>query len=59
MQEPLWQTALWITGIGMGGVFAFLLFLIGAMQTMTFVLKEKNNNLDKVAVAIAVARRNK
>jgi len=50
------EQALFITGAGMGGVFAFLLLLIGAMKVLSFFAQEKNN-LDKVAVAIAAARR--
>jgi len=50
--------ALFITGAGMGGVFAFLLLLIGAMKILAFCVQERNN-LDKVAVAIAAARRGK
>ena len=50
--------ALFITGAGMGGVFAFLVFLIGAMKVLALFAQEKNN-LDKVAVAIAAARRGK
>lgn len=52
------EQALFITIAGMGGVFAFLLLLIGAMKLLTLVAQDRNN-LDKVAVAIAVARRNK
>lgn len=48
--------ALWITGVGMGGVFAFLILLIGAMRLLQLVCVDKNN-LDKVALAIAYARR--
>lgn len=50
--------ALFITGAGMGGVFAFLVLLIGAMKVLALFAQEKNN-LDKVAVAIAAARRGK
>ncbi len=50
--------ALFITGAGMGGVFAFLLLLIGAMKVLALVVQDKNN-LDKIAVAIAAARRGK
>lgn len=52
------EQALFITGAGMGGVFAFLLLLIGAMKVLALVAQDRNN-LDKVAVAIAVARRGK
>lgn len=50
--------ALFITGAGMGGVFSFLLLLIGAMKILAMCARERNN-LDKVAVAIAAARRGK
>ncbi len=49
---------LFINGAGMGGVFAFLLLLIGAMKLLAFCT-ENRNNLDKVAVAIVAARRSK
>lgn len=52
------EQALFITGAGMGGVFAFLLLLIGAMKVLAFCVQDEDN-LDKVAVAIAAARRNK
>ena len=49
--------ALWITAVGMGGVFAFLTLLIGSMKLLHWVVEEtaKTNN-DKIAVAIAVAK---
>ena len=50
--------ALFITGAGMGGVFAFLILLIGAMKLLALFARERNN-LDKVAIAIAAARRGK
>ena len=50
--------ALFITIAGMGGVFAFLILLICAMKLLTFLAQERND-LDKVAVAIAYARRGK
>ncbi len=50
--------ALFITIAGMGGVFGFLVLLIGAMKLLAFVAKE-NANMDKIAVAIACARRRK
>ncbi|MBQ3695979.1 MAG: OadG family protein [Alphaproteobacteria bacterium] len=50
--------ALFITIAGMGGVFAFLMLLIGAMKLLAFTVKE-DESLDKVAVAIACARRGK
>ena len=52
------EQALFITLTGMGGVFGFLLLLIGAMKTLAFCVEEEND-LDKVAVAIAAARRSK
>jgi len=52
------EQALFITGAGMGGVFAFLILLIGAMKMLAFFAREQDN-LDKVAVAIACARRGK
>ena len=48
--------ALFITGTGMGGVFAFLILLIGAMKLLALFAQERND-LAKVAVAIAAARR--
>jgi len=54
--------ALFITIAGMGGVFAFLLLLVCAMYVLHGVCTKLNsdqNNLDKVAVAIAVAQRGK
>ena len=50
--------ALFITGAGMGGVFAFLLLLICAMKLLALFTRDRDN-LDKVAVAIAYARRKK
>ena len=52
------QEALFITMAGMGGVFAFLLLLIFAMKALVFFAQDRNS-LDKVAVAIAAARRGK
>ena len=52
------EQALFVTLAGMGGVFAFLLLLIFAMKLLTLLTQEKNN-LDKVALAIACARRGK
>ena len=52
------EQALFITGAGMGGVFAFLILLIGAMNVLAFCACEQDN-LDKAAVAIAAARRGK
>ena len=54
--------ALFITTVGMGGVFAFLLLLIWAMIGLRLFLetdKSDTENLDKIAVAIAVAQRGK
>ena len=50
--------ALFITAAGMGGVFAFLILLIGAMKMLALFAQERDN-LDKVAVAIAAVRRGK
>ncbi len=52
------EQALFITLAGMGGVFAFLILLIGAMK-MLALLAQDRNSLDKIAVAVAVARRGK
>ena len=52
------EQALFITFAGMGGVFAFLLVLIGAMNMLSCIVKEKRD-LNKVAIAIAYARRGK
>ena len=52
------EQALFITVAGMGGVFGFLVLLIGAMKLLAFTVKEETN-MDKVAVAIACARRGK
>ena len=50
--------ALFITIAGMGGVFGFLVLLIGAMKLLAFTVKE-DAHMDKIAVAIAYARRGK
>jgi len=50
--------ALFITIAGMGGVFGFLVLLIAAMKLLAFTVKEESK-MDKVAVAIAYARRGK
>ena len=50
--------ALFITAAGMGGVFGFLVLLIGAMKLLAFTVKE-DSNMDQIAVAIACARRGK
>ena len=52
------EQALFITIAGMGGVFGFLVLLICAMKMLALAVKE-DENLDKVAVAIACARRGK
>jgi len=49
---------LFIMLTGMGGVFAFLLLLIGAMKLLAFCAN-KDDDLNKVAVAVAYARRGK
>ena len=49
------EQALWITVIGMGGVFAFLCLLIASMGALKWVTEDTNKH-DKIAVAIAVAR---
>lgn len=54
--------ALFITVAGMGGVFAFLLLLVYAINVLRFVCTKINpdtNNLDKVALAIALTQRGK
>ncbi|MBR6411823.1 MAG: OadG family protein [Alphaproteobacteria bacterium] len=51
------ENAFLITAVGMGGVFAFLSLLIGAMVVLRQVIEEtqpKTN--DKIAVAIAIAK---
>ena len=50
--------ALFITVAGMGGVFAFLMLLIGAMKLLA-LFSQPRNDLNKIAVAIAYARRGK
>ncbi|MDY6407751.1 MAG: OadG family protein [Pseudomonadota bacterium] len=51
------EQAVIITLWGMGGVFAFLTLLIGAMVFLRQVIeKTKNSANDKVAIAIAVAK---
>ena len=50
--------ALFITATGMGGVFAFLILLIGAVKLLAY-LTEEDEQLDKIAVAVACARRGK
>ena len=54
--------ALFITLAGMGGVFAFLLLLVFAMNLLHFICTKMNlntNDLDKVALAIALTQRGK
>ncbi|MBQ7413530.1 MAG: OadG family protein [Alphaproteobacteria bacterium] len=49
--------ALWITFIGMAGVFGFLLFLIAGMAFLRYLIERTGkNNLDKIAIAIAIAQ---
>ena len=51
------EQAFFITVWGMGGVFAFLTLLIGAMTVLRGVIEETQvKSLDKVAAAIAVAK---
>lgn len=51
------ENALLITVCGMGGVFAFLILLIGAMNILRRVIEEtKSKSFDKIAVAIALAK---
>ena len=48
--------AFFLTLIGMGGVFAFLAFVMGAVCLMAFILSPKpQSNLACVAAAAAVA----
>ena len=49
--------ALFITATGMGGVFAFLALLIGAMVILRQIIEETQTSTnDKIAVAIAIAK---
>ena len=51
------QEALFITIVGMGGVFTFLLILIAGMVSLSGVVAEtERKQTDKIALAIAVAR---
>ena len=51
------ENAFLITAWGMGGVFAFLTLLIGAMYILRHVCAEiQTGSSDKIAVAIAVAK---
>ena len=53
----LMENAFLITAWGMGGVFAFLTLLIGAMYVLRRVCAEiQTGSADKIAVAIAVAK---
>lgn len=48
--------ALWITIVGMGGVFGFLLFLIAGIALLKQAIKYTDkSDADKIAAAIAVA----
>ena len=54
--------ALFITAAGMGGVFAFLLILVYAMNMLRMACAESNSDkedLGKVALAIALTQRGK
>lgn len=52
--------SLLITVIGMGGVFFFLFLLICCMHLLEgLVPMPKNKKLEKIALAIAVAKRGK
>lgn len=49
--------ALLITGIGMGGVFAFLMLLMAGMSVLHRVIEQTDSRQsDKIAVAIAAAK---
>ena len=51
------ENAFLITAWGMGGVFAFLTLLIGAMAVLRRVVEEtETESLDKIVAAIAVAK---
>ena len=51
------ENAFLITAWGMGGVFAFLTLLIGAMAILHRVVEETQHQTnDKIAIAIAVAK---
>ena len=51
------ENAFLITAWGMGGVFAFLTLLIGAMHVLRQVIEETTvSTNDKIAVAIAVTK---
>ncbi len=48
-----------ITVLGMGGVFFFLFLLICCMHLLEGLVPVRTNNMrEKIALAIAVARRN-
>jgi len=54
--------ALFITALGMGGVFAFLLMLVFAMNVLSYAcakFSQNQDDLDKVALAIALTQRGK
>ena len=51
------SNALFITAVGMGGVFAFLILLIIAMTFLRLFIEETDtSDLEKIAVAVAVAK---
>lgn len=51
------SNALFITIVGMGGVFTFLMIMIIAMTFLRFFVNESDtSDLEKIAVAIAVAK---
>ena len=47
--------ALFLTLIGMGGVFAFLIFVMYAIRLMVFVFPQKSEVGPACAAAVAVA----
>ena len=48
--------SLFITLIGMGGVFTFLILLIGAIHILRFFIEKTSRpHFEKIAVAIALA----
>ena len=51
------SNALFITLVGMGGVFAFLILLIIAMSFLRLIITTTDSaDLEKTAIAIAVAK---
>jgi Na+-transporting methylmalonyl-CoA/oxaloacetate decarboxylase gamma subunit len=51
------SNALFITAVGMGGVFAFLILLTLAITFLhLFIENDTASDLEKIAVAIAVAK---